>query len=104
MVALVDRITAIEHKFDTPDDLLSRGSMHHGSAPPVNLPITASESRQTIGNMNFSDFISEFKLREGKKCNVIVSGLCASADKSDHDLVVDLITEIGLSESPSKVK
>ena len=40
--------------------------MHHGSAPPVSLPITASESRQTIGNMNFSDFISEFKLREGK--------------------------------------
>ena len=82
MVALVDRITAIEYKFDTPDDLLSLGSMHHGSAPPVSLPITASESCQTIGNMNFSNFISEFKLREGKKCNVIVSGLCAQINRT----------------------
>ncbi len=46
--------------------------------------------------MNFSDFISEFKLREGKKCNVIVCWLCASADKSDHDLGVELIIEIVL--------
>ncbi len=36
MVALVDRITAIEHKFGTPDDLLSRGAMHI-TAPPVSL-------------------------------------------------------------------
>jgi hypothetical protein len=95
MVSLADRVTTLEHNYHsiitpTGHNTLSRDT------------VTVASQQQNLSVV--STFCKEMKLRESKKCNVIISGLQLDPHLPDLDLAIKIFDELDVHERPSLVK